>query len=96
MSKPLLILVHGSGLYADDWADQHVAKLDELAGRYPGIRARGAFTELVDVETIRYDDIFQDRLDTWEALGDELDGFRAEIEGMDLSSALAVRSGEAK
>lgn len=75
MAKPLLLFVHGSGIYTDDWAAGHLARVNELAATFPTIAAEGAFTDQVEVVQVNYDTVFRDHIERWKAQNDGLGEF---------------------
>jgi len=89
MAKPLLLLLHGIGSHSDEWADNVVSQLDELAATYPGIDANGDFSEQVEIKPLRYDKLFDDQLERWESLGNRVDEFRKESK-IDLPRVFSV------
>ena len=75
MAKPLLLMLHGIGSHSENWADALVAQLSEIASTFPAIAAKGQLSDQLEIRPLRYDKLFDDQLDRWEALGDRVDGF---------------------
>lgn len=80
MAKPMVILVHGSGAYSENWADKLIARLDELAATFPRIVENGAFSEQVVLKPLNYDKVFEGLLERWERQGQKLDGLLEETD----------------
>ena len=73
MAKPLLLLLHGSGVYSADWATTHVEHLTRIAATYPAIAERGSLGDQVVLRPLNYDHVFEGLLDRWDEQGARLD-----------------------
>ena len=73
MSK-LLFLVHGMGSNPAHWSDSLRDKLDEVASRYSAFAGGAAkFSQRVTLCEIRYDGVFEEKVQQWQADAAELD-----------------------
>ena len=73
MARPLLILLHGSGVYSPGWASSHVEHLGRLAATYPAIQDRGPLEDQVALRALNYDHVFEGLLDRWDREAERLD-----------------------
>jgi hypothetical protein len=73
MAKPLLLLLHGSGVYSPEWASVYVEHLEHLAQGYPAIAQRGALGDQAVLKPLNYDSVFEGLLGRWDEQGDRLD-----------------------
>jgi hypothetical protein len=87
MAKPLLIFVHGSGLYSATWSTEHRTRLAEIAASFPVIAANGALEDQVSIVPLNYDTVFRSLLDRWRTQDDHLGEFLDES-GLSLPDAL--------
>ena len=74
----LLILVHGIGEHADDWADAPdgpKARLNKVAKRYKKFQTGAPFTDRLTVRHIAYDRCFADQRDKWLADSTKLESW---------------------
>jgi hypothetical protein len=72
----VLVLVHGMGEHAKGWSRDIVAKLDEVASRYPAFQSQTPFSQRVDrIEEIQYDDVFADVAAGWAQDASALDAW---------------------
>ena len=75
VSKPLLLLLHGVGDHGADWQRPVLDVLEETAATFPRIASRGSLRSQVEVVALRYDDVFDDWLNRWEAQGSKVAAF---------------------
>jgi hypothetical protein len=72
----LCFVIHGMGVHGDDWASEVLAKLNEVAARYPAVADRGgALDEQVTFVPITYDEEFTQHLEEFTGSAEELDTF---------------------
>lgn len=74
----VLLLVHGMGSHPAGWSDGVRDTLDEVAARYASFKGNGArFSQRAKLVEIRYDGIFEEYVEQWQAKAEELAGYAA-------------------
>jgi hypothetical protein len=61
----VLLVVHGMGEHPAGWNKDVVAKLDEVAARYPAFQNAPHFSTQVTIREIAYDRVFADIVQAW-------------------------------